>query len=494
MLHTAGPEASPVASRGAPEYLRDMDRERLAWLWIAHVAAEGAVLVGLWVAVVWARANVGASWPLDVFAGPEPVLQVVSVARHLRVALLIVPLWLASLTHRGWYRGSSGRRPPGWSAFLSGSGLALLLFLGLAFVLKLEWVSRTVVFGFAGGSLVVLPLTRCAVTGALRRLGPRLAPERVLLVGDAAGVAPYLAAVARHPEWGIEVVGRVGDSREGPCTWLGETEQLAPLLVERPIDEVVLTELRDDLLRSTARSCEEIGVRLSIDANFLGLRTSHAVVHDFEGWSLLTFANGPRDGVALALKRALDVAGALAGLVLLAPVLLGVALALRLSDGGPVLYVQERAGRFGCSFRMLKFRTMVPDAEVQRASLSSRSDTGPAFKLRRDPRITRVGAFLRRSSLDELPQLLNVLRGEMSLVGPRPPLPGEVEHYERWQLRRLSMRPGLTCIWQVSGRSTLPFDQWMALDLAYIDSWSLGLDLWLLLRTIPAVVSGRGAW
>jgi lipopolysaccharide/colanic/teichoic acid biosynthesis glycosyltransferase len=158
------------------------------------------------------------------------------------------------------------------------------------------------------------------------------------------------------------------------------------------------------------------------------------------------------------------------------------------------LFSQSRAGLYGREFRMLKFRSMVVDAESRKAELDAQNEmAGPVFKMRRDPRVTRVGAFIRKLSIDELPQFWNVLRGDMSLVGPRPPIPAEVERYERWQLRRLSMRPGITCTWQVSGRNQLDFETWMRLDLEYIDNWSLFLDLALLMRTLPVVAFGRGA-
>lgn len=170
------------------------------------------------------------------------------------------------------------------------------------------------------------------------------------------------------------------------------------------------------------------------------------------------------------------------------------ALMIWLEDGGPVLFAQRRVGRFGHEFTMYKFRSMRQHAEAERAGLEAENEMdGPVFKIRHDPRITRVGRWLRRSSIDELPQLVNVLFGEMSLVGPRPPLPDEVARYQPWQRRRLSMKPGLTCIWQVSGRSRLDFETWMRLDLEYIDNWSLALDVKLLARTIPAVLSGDGA-
>jgi lipopolysaccharide/colanic/teichoic acid biosynthesis glycosyltransferase len=198
--------------------------------------------------------------------------------------------------------------------------------------------------------------------------------------------------------------------------------------------------------------------------------------------------------LAFAAKRCLDATLAAAGLALSGPLLLGLAVAVRLQDGGPAWFTQTRVGRYGRTFRLVKLRTMVPGAEDHVDGLRPESTVdGPAFKHPSDPRITRLGRFLRRWSLDELPQLVNVLQGDMSLVGPRPPLPDEVARYEPWQLRRLSVRPGMTGLWQVSGRADLPFVRWMELDLQYVDAWSLWLDLVLLARTLPAVLTGTGA-
>jgi lipopolysaccharide/colanic/teichoic acid biosynthesis glycosyltransferase len=197
----------------------------------------------------------------------------------------------------------------------------------------------------------------------------------------------------------------------------------------------------------------------------------------------------------LELKRAIDVVGAVVLLIVLAPVMLGIVLAIKLTTRGPALFAHERYGYMKRRFQMYKFRTMVNGAEQLQSALEQYNEaSGPAFKISNDPRITRVGRFLRRTSLDQLPQLWHVLRGEMSLVGPRPLPTRDVRRFtEPWLMRRFSMRPGLTCLWQISGRTTLSFQRWIELDLEYIDRWSLPLDVWILLRTIPAVIRGTGA-
>jgi exopolysaccharide biosynthesis polyprenyl glycosylphosphotransferase len=213
-----------------------------------------------------------------------------------------------------------------------------------------------------------------------------------------------------------------------------------------------------------------------------------------EGVPFVTFTTTPSNDSQLAVKRVLDIALSLLLLTVTAPVMVIASIAIKLSSPGAVLFRQERIGLNGRIFTLYKFRTMIENAHQLRGEVEHLNEmSGPVFKAKSDPRITTVGRILRKFSFDEIPQLWNVVRGDMSLVGPRPPIPEEVDLYQRWQRRRLSMKPGLTCLWQVSGRNDLDFNRWMELDLQYIDNWSPLLDLKILLRTIPAVLSGRGA-
>jgi exopolysaccharide biosynthesis polyprenyl glycosylphosphotransferase len=334
------------------------------------------------------------------------------------------------------------------------------------------------------------------------RWGARTEPTwRILVVGPADEAVPFLGILDRHRDWGIRIVGvlRPDDETLSPVAdepVLGTVSDLPRVLERENIAQVFMTGRAWDVatLRFVADTCEEMGVTFSMDANFLGLGVARAEVQEYEGWGVLTFSSTPPDVEALVIKRAIDVAGSLVALLLLAPVFLLVALLVKLEDGGPVLFVQERSGLYGRRFPMIKFRSMVVDAEARKAALDARNEmSGPVFKMAADPRVTRIGQLIRKASIDEIPQFWNVLRGEMSLVGPRPPIPGEVARYERWQMRRLSMKPGITCIWQVSGRNDVDFESWMRLDLEYIDNWSLFLDLKLMLRTLPVVFLGTGA-
>jgi exopolysaccharide biosynthesis polyprenyl glycosylphosphotransferase len=245
-------------------------------------------------------------------------------------------------------------------------------------------------------------------------------------------------------------------------------------------------------MQQAIRVCERYGIPFALPASHFRFDRARPSTPIADGYvHYLTYEHKP---FQMGLKRAFDIAASAGALALLSPLLLIVAAIVKLTSKGPVLFKQERVGRYGQPFHMLKFRSMVVNAEELKEKLLAHNEqTGPVFKMKHDPRITRIGRFIRKYSIDELPQLINVLRGEMSVVGPRPPIPSEVAKYEPWQRRRLSVRPGLTCVWQVSGRNEISFEQWMYLDMQYIDHWTLRGDFELILKTVPVVLFGRGA-
>jgi exopolysaccharide biosynthesis polyprenyl glycosylphosphotransferase len=281
--------------------------------------------------------------------------------------------------------------------------------------------------------------------------------------------------------------------------YLGRLDRLPQVAAQYSIDWVIYGLPRRFLAHdSTANAiglCETLGIDLTVPVDLFDTRAAHVVRRDVAGLPAISFSLHGRHALwQLALKRGFDIAGALSVLLVTFPVWLLAAIAIKLDSPGPVFFVQPRCGRYGREFPFLKFRTMATDAEARKAELHKLNEqSGPVFKMARDPRVTRVGRLLRKYSIDELPQLLNVLAGHMSLVGPRPPVPAEVEKYELDHRGRLSMRPGLTCLWQVSGRNEIEFEDWVKLDIEYVERWSLLLDLQILLATVPAVVSGRGA-
>ena len=283
-----------------------------------------------------------------------------------------------------------------------------------------------------------------------------------------------------------------GLTRSYPAVTLPE---LPELLRRHVIDEVIFAVAKEDLekLGDAFLVCEEEGVKTRVLLSFFPQVISKVYLERLGSKPLLTFSATPEDE-SLLLKRGLDFIMALIALVALSPLLLILAVLVKLTSRGPILFSQTRCGLGGRRFTLYKFRSMRADADLLREELEALNEVdGPVFKIRNDPRCTPIGRFMRKFSLDELPQLLNIIKGDMSFVGPRPPLPEEVEKYERWQRRRLRMQPGLTCLWALEGRSKLSFRRWMELDLEYIDHWSMTLDWKILLKTIPIVLVGRGA-
>ncbi len=478
-----------------------MQKQRIATLRLGAMALDALVLIALWFALLHARVWLGDVWSLNLFPMKDNVLGNVEASRHQSLVWLIVPVWLFALhLHGAYHRLRRIQTDALLLRTLRSVGTAVLVLLAVLFLLQMSGrASRTLLFAFSFLSVGALFASHAAIVWAAHRFWFRHATQSVLVVGCADAAVPLVRSLQSHPEWGLSVTGFVcdgGNAAVPGVPTLGGLADLHGLLESRAIDHVFLTpkSWSQDQLAAIATSCEEVGVPFSMEANFLGLSTSTTELTEFDGWNAITFSSTPTHTHALLMKRAMDLVASAIGLVLLAPLLGLVALLVKLEDGGPVLFVQERSGLYGRTFPMLKFRSMVVDAEARRAALEAENEMdGPVFKIQRDPRITRIGAFLRKTSIDELPQLWNVLRGEMSLVGPRPPLPSEVAQYERWQMRRLSMKPGITCIWQVSGRNEIDFETWMKLDLQYIDNWTLLLDVKLLLKTIPVVLFGVGA-
>jgi len=338
---------------------------------------------------------------------------------------------------------------------------------------------------------------------SLRRRGRNL--RHVLIVGTNPRAVEFARKLEFRLESGYRVIGFVD------ATWSGfdkfcqsrlplvcDFNGLAEFLRNSVVDEVVIgLPMRsfNERCLAVAALCELHGIVVRFLPGIFNLKLAKPRAEDFGGDSLITLSTGPIDGWPVVFKRVLDVVLASLLLFLLAPLLLTVALLIKLTSDGPVFFSQERLGLNKRRFHIYKFRTMVADAERQQAKLEHLNEVeGPVFKIKRDPRVTLVGKVLRKTSIDELPQLLNVLNGEMSLVGPRPLPVRDYEGFDHdWHRRRFSVRPGLTCLWQISGRSSIGFDKWMELDMQYIDEWSLWLDLKILAGTIPAVVKGAGA-
>ena len=368
------------------------------------------------------------------------------------------------------------------------------------FLFKLPDVSRRFLITLFVAQLIVTLASRISIRltlGALRDRGRNR--HYMLVVGTDAAARRFADRVERHRELGLRVIGHLALAAEstdavGPRPVLGTLDDIETIFHAHVVDEVAICVSAEHLglVEPVTRLCEEEGKIVRIPVADLGLTLPGGRLEEFDGISVLSLAYGPDRVLALAGKRLVDIVVGVVALILLTPVLGLVALLVRALDGGPILFHQTRVGLHGRPFEVAKFRTMQPDAEGRLAELLDRNEIrGPAFKVTDDPRLTRTGRILRATSLDELPQIWNVLRGEMSLVGPRPPLPREVEGYDLWHRRRLSMKPGITGLWQVQGRREEEFDRWVELDLAYIDRWSIWLDLKIMVRTIPAMFHGR---
>ena len=370
------------------------------------------------------------------------------------------------------------------------------------YVFRLD-LSRFFLVLFSVYAWVLLLLYRLVagrLVGVIRR--EFAAPHYVMVVGTGPRAENVGRGLERGREYGIRLRGFLSERPDAPAEIrLRGSYQVLPvgdlqaILREHVVDEVIFAVGSESLaeLEETFLMCDEEGVRTRVAVDFFPHVNSTVSLDRLGETPLLTFSAAPYDELRLLLKRVTDLVVGAAGLVVLAPFMAAVVVLVRMTSPGPAIFRQVRCGLNGRLFVFYKFRSMVENAEELKKDLEHLNVRETVFKIPDDPRLTPVGRYLRKFSIDEWPQLWNVVRGDMSLVGPRPAVPGEVERYKRWQRRRLRMRPGLTCLWAISGRDNVDFETWMKMDMQYIDNWSLALDWKILLRTIPRVLTGRGA-
>jgi exopolysaccharide biosynthesis polyprenyl glycosylphosphotransferase len=371
------------------------------------------------------------------------------------------------------------------------------------YVLRLD-LSRPFLILFSAYSwalLLLFRLTAGRVVGVIRR--EFAAPHYVMVVGTNERALRMGQALEDSADYGVRLRGFLSEHPEPAMSQisLGSLYKVRPIaelpviLRQHVVDEIIFAVGSESLaeLEEVFLLCDEEGVRTRVAVDFFPHVNSTVSLDRFGATPLLTFSAAPYDEIRLLVKRSTDVAIAVAGLLVLSPFMLAIAALIKLTSPGPVIFRQVRCGLNGRRFLFFKFRSMCQNAEELKPGLEHLSTRETAFKIPDDPRLTSLGRYLRKFSIDEWPQLWNVLRGDMSLVGPRPAVPSEVDQYKRWQRRRLRMRPGLTCLWAVSGRDNVDFETWMKMDMQYIDNWSLALDWKILLRTIPRVLTGRGA-
>lgn len=427
------------------------------------------------------------------------------IASYIWLLPILLVIWGLCLTFFGGYESFRTKGLPEIvMATIKSAIAAFMIFSTITYAFKIHHISRLLVLLMFLLSAVSLVIEKIAVVNILRHIRRKGYNYRgILIVGTGPRAKNFINLIHQHAEWGLKVVGlvdyetqMVGQTVEGYKV-IGVLENIPEILHGNVIDEVVFIIPRSklNLIEQAMLFCESEGVKVTLAVDYFELQFARARQTELEGFPLLTFESTPDKLWRLVIKRALDIVLSLMGIVMVMPILIAAVAMIKSTSPGPIFFKQKRCGRHGRTFNLYKFRTMVVGAEDKLKDLLKYNEmTGPAFKMDSDPRVTKVGKFLRKTSIDELPQLWNVLRGDMSLVGPRPPIPDEINKYEPWQRRRLSMRPGITCLWQIEGRNRITdFNEWMNLDLKYIDNWSLWLDFKILLKTVPVVLFGVGA-
>ncbi len=418
--------------------------------------------------------------------------------------LVIIPFFPLLYKRYGLYDSIGFKRPRQVALILAKSlvvGLAVLTI--FFFVAKIQTVSRPLLLAFAGISFCLVFLKEAVILEYFNYARQQERNFKKVLIGGVGEVAlKAIKLIEEHPQWGYKISGVVvPDSfRDKPelngYKVVGTYSQMSRLLTAQPYDQVIFAVGKRHLheIEDPVRACELQGIDAWLIADFFQRAVTRVKFEEFHNLPVLAFSSTPDFSWSLLFKSVFDRVGAFVLLVLSSPLFIIVPVAIKLTSRGPVFFRQQRSGLRGKLFTMYKFRSMHSNAEQLRAELEIFNEMGgAAFKMSNDPRITRLGRFLRRTSIDELPQLINVLKGEMSLVGPRPLCQCDLDKFKEWQRRRQAVKPGLTCLWQVTGRNQVDFETWMNLDLQYIDNWSLGLDSKILLKTVPRVVLCRGA-
>jgi exopolysaccharide biosynthesis polyprenyl glycosylphosphotransferase len=422
------------------------------------------------------------------------------------VALAIaIPCWCLTLYANGIYLSMRTRSYLEilWALIKS----AVLTFLTLGtfiFLFKLTFMSRLFFLLFIALSFLFIGLEKTALfmsSHYVRRQG--LNTRRLLIVGTGKRAIEFVRKADQHPEWGFEVLGAIDDEpgrgirQVGRLTIIGTLEDIPKIFHKDAVDEVVFVVPRSRLnsLQGAIDNCETEGVVVTVAVDLFDTKLARSSVTELDGMPLLHFKTTNTKEWELLVKRLFDFAASGLGILVLSPFFLIMAIFIKATSKGPVFFKQSRLGLSGRKFTLYKFRTMRLGAHDELSVVTDLGDmTTPEFRDKKTSWITPVGRFLRKFSLDELPQLFNVFIGHMSIVGPRPTVPDEVDKYKAWQRRRFSMKPGITCLWQVNGRNNIAFEDWMKLDLEYLDNWSLWLDAKILIKTVPVVLFGIGAY
>jgi len=413
-------------------------------------------------------------------------------------------LYLSKRFHLYGSRRTSRFREEVW-AIVKTASLSLAMALAPAFFIREFPVSRIFLLYLWACQILSLISSRFILRRSLQYIRSRGYNYRnILIVGRNSRSAEIAKRIKQAPELGLRILGFV-DSLHGnkdrkgvkDLPLFGTVGELEMIMKRNVVDEVLIflpIKSFYQEIQEAIHTCETAGVEAKIPTDLFTRKIARSTISHYEGISVIDLYTSPKMSIQLFAKRIIDITLSAVLLVLLSPIFLLVSILVKATSEGPVFFVQSRVGYNGRQFSCFKFRTMIENAEERKKELMRLNEvSGPVFKMKNDPRVTPLGRWLRKASVDEFPQLINVLLGDMSLVGPRPPVPSEVDQYDLCTRRRLSMRPGITCLWQVNGRNDIPFEKWMELDRRYIDEWSLGLDAKILLKTIPAVLRASGA-
>jgi len=430
---------------------------------------------------------------------PLPVL------KYWLTLVLSIPYWCLALYANGLYRSMRTRSYLEilW-AVIKATALTFLLLGTFIFLFKLSFVSRLFFLLFMGIGFLFIWLEKTSIfmsSHYVRRQG--LNTRRLLIVGTGRRASDFIKKIDQHPEWGFELLGAIDDEpgrgvlKVGRLDVIGTLEEIPKIFHRDAVDEVVFLVPRSRLnsLQGAIDDCETEGVVVTVAVDLFDTKLARSSVGELDGLPLLHFRTTHAKEWELLIKRIFDFTASGLGILILSPLFLFMAVLIKATSKGPVFFKQNRLGLACRRFTLFKFRTMRQGAHDDLCKVPDLNTmTTPEFREKKTRWITPVGRFMRKLSIDELPQLFNVFVGHMSIVGPRPTVPDEVEKHKDWQRRRFSMKPGITCLWQVNGRNNIAFEDWMNLDLEYLDNWSLWLDAKILLKTVPVVLFGIGAY
>ncbi len=422
--------------------------------------------------------------------------------QYILLGILIIPTWFILLKIISL---QSSQRVKAYSVVFIEYSLVILVGVSILFIFifsfKLNSISRIAILIFGLTNLILLFVNKVMIISFVKQSlikGKNI--KQVILIADESSIS-FIEKIITEKHWGFVVFRIVSNSEKIRKRYANKYQiisnevNLDKIMEQHVVDEIIYckNEINTQQIKNLIYSCAEIGVTFQLQSELFNIIASKSHLSYFEELPMMTFSVTSADYFALLIKSVFEYLMSFFAMLGFLPFFLIIALLIKIESKGSVFFKQKRVGLRGRLFTMYKFRTMLQNSDKQKKELENKNEAdGPVFKIKNDPRVTKVGAFLRKTSLDEFPQFLNVLRGDMSVVGPRPPLPEEVALYERPQLRRLSVKPGITCTWQVSGRNELGFDEWMKLDLQYIDNWSLKLDIILILKTINAIYRRTG--